>query len=110
MRNLEFVAGYGGWLECNSSALRKGLAEPYPSREIAEEWLRIGGKFTLSDDSHGIAQVGTNYGRGLDYLKSLGVESLWTLRREVSAEEGKKAKLVEVEAPLEGVKAVVSKW
>ncbi|KAI1450117.1 histidinol-phosphatase [Annulohypoxylon stygium] len=110
VRNLEFVAGYGGWLECNSSALRKGLAEPYPSREIAEEWLRIGGKFTLSDDSHGIAQVGTNYGRGLDYLKSLGVESLWTLRREVSAEEGKKAKLVEVEAPLEGVKAVVSKW
>ncbi|KAI1089577.1 histidinol-phosphatase [Rostrohypoxylon terebratum] len=109
-RNLAYVASYGGWLECNSSALRKGLPEPYPSREIAEEWLRLGGKFTLSDDSHGIAQVGTNYGRALDYLKSLGVESLWTLRREASAEEGEKARLVEVEAPLEGVKAVVSKW
>lgn len=35
-RNLEFVAGYGGWLECNTSALRKGLEEPYPSRPIAE--------------------------------------------------------------------------
>lgn len=35
-RNLAFVASYGGWLECNSSALRKGLAEPYPCRPIAE--------------------------------------------------------------------------
>ncbi|KAJ8123038.1 hypothetical protein ONZ43_g915 [Nemania bipapillata] len=35
-RNLAFVASYGGWLECNSSALRKGLAEPYPCRLIAE--------------------------------------------------------------------------
>lgn len=35
-RNLSFVASYGGWLECNSSALRKGLAEPYPCRVIAE--------------------------------------------------------------------------
>ena len=35
-RNLEFIHGYGGWLECNTSALRKGLAEPYPGRAIAE--------------------------------------------------------------------------
>ncbi|XXG99442.1 hypothetical protein Hte_005781 [Hypoxylon texense] len=118
LRNLSFVASYGGWLECNSSALRKGLAEPYPGRQIAEEWVRLGGRFTLSDDSHGIAQVGTNYGRALDYLAGLGVESVWTLRREphpgvVTEEEGgkkKKAELVEVEVPLESVRAVVSKW
>ncbi|OTA95281.1 hypothetical protein M434DRAFT_393857 [Hypoxylon sp. CO27-5] len=113
VRNLRFVAGYGGWLECNSSALRKGLAEPYPGRQIAEEWLRLGGRFTLSDDSHGIAQVATNYGRALDYLESLGVTRLWTLRRDPHpglAAEGKKATLVEVEVPLESVKAVVSKW
>lgn len=36
VRNLEFVVGYGGWLECNTSALRKGLDEPYPARPIAE--------------------------------------------------------------------------
>lgn len=36
VRNLSFVASYGGWLECNSSALRKGLDEPYPCRVIAE--------------------------------------------------------------------------
>ncbi|EHA52082.1 hypothetical protein MCOR27_005214 [Pyricularia oryzae] len=84
-RNLAFVASYGGWLECNSSALRKGLAEPYPCRPIAEEWVRLGGKFTMSDDSHGIAQVATNYVRALDYLESLGVNEVWTYDR---AKEG----------------------
>lgn len=80
-RNLEFVARYGGWLECNTAALRKGLAEPYPGRAIAETWLKLGGKFTMSDDSHGTSHVATNYRRGLAYLKSLGVEEVWTLER-----------------------------
>ncbi|KAI0478620.1 histidinol-phosphatase [Xylariaceae sp. FL0804] len=112
-RNLAFVAAYGGWLECNSSALRKGLAEPYPGRAIAEEWLALGGRFTLSDDSHGIAQLGTNYARALDYLAGLGVASLWTLRREdphPGSEAEGKARLVEREVSLADVRAVVSKW
>ncbi|KAI1775469.1 histidinol-phosphatase [Hypoxylon cercidicola] len=111
-RNLAVVAAYGGWLECNTSALRKGLAEPYPGRQIAEEWIRLGGKFTLSDDSHGIAQVGTNYARALDFLEGLGVTSLWTLQRDPhpGVEGGQKAKLVEKEVSLESVRAVVSKW
>lgn len=36
MRNLNLVKAQGGWLECNTAALRKGLAEPYPCRAIAE--------------------------------------------------------------------------
>ncbi|KAI0014717.1 histidinol-phosphatase [Xylariomycetidae sp. FL0641] len=111
-RNLRAVAAYGGLLECNSSALRKGLAEPYPGRAVAEEWLRLGGRFTLSDDSHGIAQVGTNYARALDFLASLGVGSVWTFRRESSsvADDDAKATLVDVEVPLDRVRAVVDKW
>ncbi|KAH0437353.1 histidinol-phosphatase [Colletotrichum camelliae] len=81
VRNLEVVKGYGGLLECNSSALRKGLAEPYPCRIIAEKWLEMGGEFTFSDDSHGIAQVATNYKRNLDYLESLGVKEVFTFER-----------------------------
>lgn len=81
IRNLKFVQSYGGWLECNTSALRKNMSEPYPCRSIAEEWIRIGGKFTLSDDSHGIAQLGTNYMKGLGYLQSLGVDQVWKLER-----------------------------
>ncbi|KAH8884835.1 histidinol phosphate phosphatase H [Thozetella sp. PMI_491] len=97
VRNLEFVASYGGWLECNTSALRKGLSEPYPSVEIGEHWLKVGGKFTFSDDSHGIAQIATNYHRGLDYLGKLGVKDVWTLERAPNPDvsQGVKSGLVE---------------
>lgn len=36
LRNLQFIAGYGGLVELNSSALRKGMDEPYPKAEICE--------------------------------------------------------------------------
>jgi histidinol-phosphatase (PHP family) len=41
----------------------------------------MGGKLTLSDDSHGVAQVGLNFGRVSDYLISLGVRELCYLER-----------------------------
>ncbi|KAI0458762.1 histidinol-phosphatase [Xylaria acuta] len=113
-RNLAFVASYGGWLECNSSALRKGLTEPYPCRVIAEKWLSLGGKFTLSDDSHGIAQLGTNYGRALDFLSSLGVTILWMLRREPPHQDGAakttRTSLTEVAVSVDVIRDTVSKW
>lgn len=40
-RNLEVCKGLGAWLEVNTSALRKGLEEPYPGREVAEVSLRF---------------------------------------------------------------------
>ncbi|KAL7925750.1 histidinol phosphate phosphatase H [Trichoderma austrokoningii] len=91
-RNLEYAAEIGAWLECNTSALRKGLAEPYPCRVISEQWLQLGGKFTMSDDSHGIAQVATNYSRALTFLESLGVEQVWTFQRQDHAEAGQVTK------------------
>ena len=36
VRNLEFVASYGGTLEVNTAALRKGMAEPYPKQDIVQ--------------------------------------------------------------------------
>ena len=81
LRNLRLVKEQGGLLECNSAALRKGLEEPYPHRVIAEEWISMGGRFTMSDDSHGIAQVATNYSRALTFLESLGVQGVWTFKR-----------------------------
>jgi histidinol-phosphatase (PHP family) len=35
-RNLRFVSEYGGLLELNSAALRKGLAEPYPNAQVCQ--------------------------------------------------------------------------
>ncbi|KAI9732280.1 MAG: histidinolphosphatase [Claussenomyces sp. TS43310] len=82
LRNLKLIRAQGGLLEINSSALRKGLKEPYPVRCICKEFIRLGGKFTLSDDSHGIAQVGLNFGPSTAYLKSLGVEEVYYLERD----------------------------
>lgn len=35
-RNLSFIRSYGGILEVNSSALRKGMNEPYPAVDICK--------------------------------------------------------------------------
>lgn len=85
VRNLKVIVQQGGLVEINSSALRKGLKEPYPTRSVCEEYLKLGGKLTLSDDSHGIGHVGTNYGRAIEYLESLGVQEVFTLDSKVES-------------------------
>jgi len=54
--------------------------------------MAMGGKLTLSDDSHGMAQVGLNFGRVSDYLKSMGVRELYYLERQVQ-DSGTESKL-----------------
>lgn len=41
--------------------------------------MELGGRVCLSDDSHGVAQVGLNYNRMKDYLVSMGVKEIWHL-------------------------------
>lgn len=36
LRNLDLIANYGGIIELNSAALRKGMHEPYPQTEICK--------------------------------------------------------------------------
>jgi histidinol-phosphatase (PHP family) len=36
LRNLKLIAEYGGVVELNSAALRKGMKEPYPAAEICK--------------------------------------------------------------------------
>lgn len=78
-RNLGLVVEQGGLMEVNSAGLRKGLKEPYPGRAVVERFLEMGGKLTLSDDSHGIGHVGTNYVATIEYIESFGVKEVWTL-------------------------------
>ncbi|KAI4169867.1 MAG: hypothetical protein LQ343_005417 [Gyalolechia ehrenbergii] len=75
-RNLAFIASYGGTLELNSAALRKGLEEPYPNAEISKEFLALGGQFTLSDDSHGIDHVGSYYRDLLRFAGKVGITQI----------------------------------
>jgi len=85
-RNLGFVASYGGMIELNSAALRKGLPEPYPKAEICEEFLTLNGRFCLSDDSHGVDQVASNYHLVLNFMEFVGISTLHYL--ELSTDSG----------------------
>ncbi|KAF2423472.1 histidinol-phosphatase [Tothia fuscella] len=76
-RNLQYMAEYGGILELNSSALRKGMTEPYPTIEISKEFLKLKGRFTLSDDSHSLDQIGFNYSRVLAAIQRIGITQLY---------------------------------
>ncbi|CRG91462.1 histidinol-phosphatase (PHP family) [Talaromyces islandicus] len=75
-RNLQFVASYGGMLELNSAALRKGMSEPYPKEEICREFLSMGGRFCMSDDSHGVEQVGYGFRQVLEFVDRAGITTL----------------------------------
>ncbi|KAL8967384.1 MAG: hypothetical protein Q9197_005460 [Variospora fuerteventurae] len=75
-RNLAFTVSYGGVVELNSAALRKGLDEPYPNGEISKEFLNLGGRFTLSDDSHGIGQIGSHYWEVLRFAEEIGITKI----------------------------------
>ncbi|KAK9466360.1 polymerase/histidinol phosphatase-like protein [Lipomyces arxii] len=75
-RNVKLVVQYGGLFELNSSAIRKGWSEPYPRADICKIILANGGKFCLSDDSHGIAQVGLNYNKVMKAVDDRGITEL----------------------------------
>lgn len=76
MRNLAFIREYGGLVELNFSALRKGMHEPYPKGEICRVFVEMGGRFCLSDDSHGVDQVALNYDKLLPFLEEVGIKQL----------------------------------
>ncbi|KAJ5731162.1 Histidinol-phosphatase [Penicillium malachiteum] len=80
LRNLDFIASYGGMLELNGAALRKGMSEPYPKAEICKEFIARGGRLCLSDDSHGVDQVSLNFHRVLEFLDCTGISELHYLQ------------------------------
>ncbi|KAF9516116.1 hypothetical protein BS47DRAFT_703763 [Hydnum rufescens UP504] len=83
-RNVTYAIEYGALFELNAAAFRKGWDSAYPGREIADFIISQGGRFALSDDSHGPAAVGLNYSRLRTYLyDTLGVKELWYLERSV---------------------------
>lgn len=93
-RNIRFAASYGALFEANSSAFRKGWdGETYPGREILRMIRSVHGRIALSDDSHGVQQVGLNYHRLHDYLEHEGVDEIWYLERDPSPRSSDPAKL-----------------
>lgn len=52
-------------------------------------FLSMGGRFTISDDSHGIDQLGTNYSRLLEFVKRAGITELYYASRQVPASDSR---------------------
>lgn len=70
IRNIQFAAEYGALFEINSAAIHKGWLTPFPKNDISMAIQMYGGsRFCLSDDSHGVDQVGLNYHKTWDYIK-----------------------------------------
>lgn len=73
-RNINFVVGYGGMFELNSAAYRKGWSTAYPKPNIVKLMKSAGGKFCLSDDSHGPPHIGHNYHRLQAYVVDMNLD------------------------------------
>ncbi|KAF2725516.1 histidinol phosphate phosphatase H [Polychaeton citri CBS 116435] len=87
-RNLRFISDYDGVVELNSSSLRKGMSEAYPQVEICKDFLSMGGRFTVSDDSHGVDQVGLNYGKVMECIEKAGIRELFYLAPAAANDSG----------------------
>ena len=46
-----------------------------------QAFLGMGGRFTLSDDSHGVDQVGLDYQQVLRFISKVGITTLHFLQR-----------------------------
>ncbi|KAJ3022442.1 UNVERIFIED_CONTAM: histidinolphosphatase [Siphonaria sp. JEL0065] len=76
-RNVEVIVQYAGIVEINSRAWKKGLEFAYPRKSIIEYMKSRGVKFCLSDDSHGPSDVGMHYSRLLEYIKEVGIDTIY---------------------------------
>lgn len=75
-RNLSFIAKEELILDFNLRGFDK-TTEQYPCTPILKLAIEKGIAIVPGDDSHGVASVGRNYEKGLEILKSLGVDTNW---------------------------------
>ncbi len=81
---LSFVAKSGTGIEVNSSALRRGNAEPYPALRILKLARDAGVRvFTVGADAHRPADLGKGLESAVQALKELGVEPARFRRRKL---------------------------
>ncbi|KAF8627140.1 hypothetical protein AX17_006357 [Amanita inopinata Kibby_2008] len=80
-RNIRFANDYGALFEVNTAAFRKRWETAYPGRDVIKLIYQAGGRFALSDDSHGPHTVGLDYNLVKEYLVSAGITELWYLER-----------------------------
>jgi histidinol-phosphatase (PHP family) len=81
---LNYVAESGTGIEVNSSALRRGNAEPYPALRILRLARDAGVQiFTVGSDAHRPADLGKDLESAVRALKGIGVEPARFRRRKL---------------------------
>ncbi|KAI9229123.1 MAG: Polymerase/histidinol phosphatase-like protein [Piptocephalis tieghemiana] len=75
--NIRYAISYGAIFEINPRAWKKGLAYPYPQKDVISRIQELGGKFTLGDDSHGPQDVGLYYDRLAPFLNEVGISHIY---------------------------------
>lgn len=79
---LEAIRAVDARVEVNTSALRKGLDQPYPADWIVQLGAQMGVKFCIGDDSHRPQQVGFGLEAARQHLLRNGVREVHFLTRE----------------------------
>lgn len=80
---LDYVAAAGAGIEVNSSALRRGDREPYPSARILKQARDAGVRvYTIGSDAHRPRDLGTGLDAAVGALSALGLSPSRFRRRE----------------------------
>ncbi len=72
---LAYIARTRTGIEVNTSAFRRGEAEPYPAVSLLQSAVRAGiRRFTVGSDAHRVEDLGTGIDRALALLSGLGIK------------------------------------
>lgn len=77
IRNLELIKDSDLILDFNLRALAKGAEEPYITGSILRTAREMEISIAPGDDSHGVADVGNYFDRGIEILKEYGFSLEW---------------------------------
>jgi histidinol-phosphatase (PHP family) len=86
-RSVDFVVSYGGLFEINTRGWKK-TETCYPMSDIVKRIAAKGGRFTVSDDSHGPSDVGMHYDKLKEFLLSHNIREIYYLTRNGASSTG----------------------
>ncbi|MDI6605420.1 MAG: histidinol-phosphatase [Thermoanaerobacteraceae bacterium] len=76
-KNLEEIAKTGICLEVSTAGWRKPVGEIYPSKEIMAMISRYNIPLVVNSDAHTPEDVGKDFDRAYEYVKSYGIDTLY---------------------------------
>ncbi|PVV01451.1 hypothetical protein BB560_004128 [Smittium megazygosporum] len=86
-KTIDLCVEQNALFEINSRAYKKNLEFPYPHPEIIKIIQAKGGKFTISDDSHGPSDLGLYYSKLIPFLHESGIDKIYYI--DYDSESGK---------------------